>query len=238
MGRGFALCAGMILFIVSIPAFSGAQDRGFAPIIDVTGQAVITAPPNLATIIFSVENSEARAESAIRKNAELSGKVITALRRLLNKDITVSTSNYTIQPLYERDKELFEKSNRIVPRSYRVNNSIFIQTSRIERLGSAIDTAVGAGATRVGSLTFHRTDKDQLRKQAAEKALENAVDYAKRLAKAAGLGVRRIKYIQYVPNNAEPGTEQTMQVEGVGTPIVPGQITFESFVSVTFELTQ
>jgi uncharacterized protein len=238
MGSRWIPCAFMTLFLVSMPVLSGAQDRGFAPVIDVTGQAVVTAPPNLATITFSVENFESRAEAAIKKNADLSGKVITALKKLLNKDIIVSTSSYTLQPLYERDKELFEKSNRIVPRGYRVNNSIFVQTSRIDRLGSIIDAAVGAGATRVGSLTFHRDDKDQLQKQAAAKALENALDYAKRISKAAGLSVKRIKYIQYVPNTAQPAADQTIQAEGGVTPIAPGQLTFESFVSVTLEMTQ
>ncbi len=221
--------------LLTLPA--GAQDRCPGMSMDVTGQAVMSVAPNQAVITFTVETSEAKASSAVERNAKLADRVIRALKQKAEQDITLSTSSFHIQPVYEREKKPDASNSGFTPKAYRVSNSIVVKTGRIERIGELIDTAVSAGATRVGSLSFSRSDSDELQRQAAAMALENAVENAKVLAKAAGLNLKGITYIQFVPNMMQPGGMELALAEGqVVTPILPGQITVESYVNVTYEI--
>lgn len=235
MKRRNRLVVALVFAAGLVPLAVCAQNGVPGAIIDVTGKGVITAAPNQASISFSIENADTRAESALKRNTELTGKVMVALKKLSIKDLTISTSSYIIHPLYDRDREIFEKSGRAVPRGYRVRNSIMVKTARLDRMGSIIDAAVAAGAGRVGALTFLRSDRDLLEKQAAAKALENAIDCARRLAKTAGLELGRIRSIQYLPDDLESGGEEALQAEEP-VHIVPDRVSFRAYVSVTFEL--
>ncbi len=226
----------VVLFaLLTLPA--GAQDRQPGTSMDVTGQAVMSVAPNQAIITFTVETSEAKAASAVERNAKLSDRVIRALKQKAEQDITLSTSSFHIQPIHVRENKPDASSSGFTPKAYRVSNSIVIKTGRIERIGELIDAAVAAGATRVGSLSFSRSDSDVLQRQAAAMALENAVENAKVLAKAAGLSLKGITYIQFVPNMMQPGGMELALAEGEAvTPILPGQITVESYVNLTYEI--
>ncbi len=238
MARSLALCL-VFAFLISLPLNMYAEDKIPPAVIEVTGHAAVTAVPNLASMVLSVENADSRADNAIRKNSDLTAKVIASLKKVSGRDTTISTSSFIIHPIYDGDRDLSEKALRLTPRSYRVENSIFLRTTRLDRLGAYIDAAVAAGSSRVGSVLLSRDDKDLLQKQAASKALENAMDIAKRLAKTAGLSVKKIKFIQYLPNNTEPdadGPAQAQTEDAVPEQIGPEELIFESYVSVTFEL--
>lgn len=235
MKRRYGLIVALAIAAASIPLTVSAQDGAFIPTIDVTGKGVITAAPNLASASFSIENADARADAALKRNAEIAGRVMAALKKLSIRELTVSTSSYTVHPLYDRDRDIFEKSGRAVPKGYRVRNSVTITTSRLDRMGAIIDAAVAAGADRVGSLTFLRSDGDLLEQEAAARALENAADCARRLAREAGLEIRRIRSVQYLPQDPESVGEVTAQAEEQ-VHVIPGRISFKAYVSVTFEL--
>ena len=238
MARHIALSSIIALFIL-FPMTVYAEDKVSPAVIEVTGHAVITAVPNLVSIVLSVENSDSRAENALRKNSDLTTKVIASLKKVSGKDTTISTSSFTILPMYDSDRDLSDKAVKLTPRSYRVENSVFLKTTRIDRLGAYIDAAVVAGSSRIGSVVFSRDDMDLLQKQAASKALENAMDIAKKLAKTAGLNIKRIKFIQYMPNNTESdsdGPAQTQTDDTIQEQTGPKELSFESYVSVTFEL--
>jgi len=227
----------LYFLVILFPGTASCDDKWSVPVIEVTGQAVVTASPNQASITFMVENTDTRAETALRKNSDITARVMSTLKKTAGKDATVSTPTFTIQPVYDRDMQ--DDAGKFTPRGFTVSNALLVKTQRVDRLGALIDTAVTAGATRVDSLIFSRDDKDQLQKQASAKALENAVDCAKRLAKTAGLSVKRIKYIQYLPNNTESNPEVALRAEGATpVPVSPGQLTFESFVTVVYEIGQ
>ena len=238
MIRKYAFICTCIVFMTGLYAAACAQDKPQIPTIDVTGKGVITAEPNIATITFSVETSEKKAATALRKNAVQAKALIDALKTA-SKEAEITTSNFSLYPLYEKDSAIKERTGRPSPDAYRVNNSVIVKTPGIDTVGTLIDAAVDAGANRIGSLSFSRSDHDQLIKQAAAKALENAMEYGEELAKAAGLTIKRILHIQYVPGGAAYGyQEMALAEERIPTPITPGRILIESFVNVTFEVEQ
>lgn len=236
MGKEGLIVVLMVLTLCA-PSVICSQDKGPASVIEVTGHALLTVPPNQASITFAVENSEPGVETAIMKNSEFSSSLMTALKKISDKKTVISTSNFTLQPQYEREKDSFGKTGRLLPKSFKVSNVVLVRTSRLDRLGAYIDTAVSAGATKIGGLAFSRDDMDQLQKQAASKALEDAVDSAVKLAKTAGLRINGIQNIQYIPTRVEAGRGNALLAEAAVTPVViAGDISIESFVNVTFEL--
>jgi uncharacterized protein YggE len=227
-----------IIFLTGMHAVACAQDKPQVPTIDVTGKGVILAEPDTVTITFSVETSEKNAAEALKKNAVQTKALMDALKTTSDK-AEITTSNFSLYPLYEKDSAIKERTGRPSPDGYRVNNSVIVKTPRIDTVGTLIDAAVDAGANRIGSLSFSRSDHDLLVKQAAAKALENAMDYGEELAKAAGLTIRRILYIQHAPGGTVYDYPvMAMAEERVPTPITPGQVSVESFVNVTFEVEQ
>lgn len=233
--------SGMICLLTALclvfPIPASAQDGQPGPAMDVTGQAMVMVPPNQASIAFAVETSEIRAASALEKNAKITDKVIRALKKAAEGGLDVSTSSFTLQPLYEREKEPGAKTAVTAPRGYRVSTSIIVKTLKLDTVGELIDAAVSSGATRVGSLSFSRSDSAELQKQTAASALENAMENAKALAQAAGLVLKEITHIQFVPNIVQPGGMEMALAEGDAiVPITPGQIVVESYVNVTYEL--
>ena len=227
-----------IIFLTGMHAVACAQDKPEIPTIEVTGKGVIWAEPDMVTITFSVETSEKKAAEALKKNAAQTKALMDALKTA-SDNAEISTSNFSLYPLYEKDSSIKERTGRPTPDAYRVNNSVIVKTPGINTVGALIDVAVDAGANRIGSLSFSRSDHDLLVKQAAAKALENAMEYGEELAKTAGLTIRRILYIQHAPGGAVYDYPvMAMAEERVPTPITPGRISVESFVNVIFEMEQ
>jgi uncharacterized protein YggE len=133
-----------IVFMLCMYAAACAQDKPQAPAIDVTGRGVITAEPNMATITFSVETSEKKAADALKKNAAGTKALMDALKMASKEEAEITTSKFSLFPLYEKD------SGRQRPDAYRVNNSVIVKTPEIDEVGTLIDAAVDAGANRIG----------------------------------------------------------------------------------------
>ena len=238
MIKEYGLIIVLMTLLMWFPLPAGAQEQLPGMSMDVTGQAVIRVPPDQAVIVFSVETSGPKAATALEKNAQLTDKVIQVLKKTAGKDAAVSTSSFHVHPVYdEREDGQGVKHAAPAPRAYRVRNSIAVETRRMDGIGELIDAAVAAGATRVGSLSFSRSDGVSLQRQAAAMALKNAIENAKVLAQAADISLKGITYIQFVPNMIHPGGAEMIMAEGdVLTPVIPGQITVESYVNVTYEL--
>ena len=239
MIKRYAFICTCIVFMTGMYAAACAQDTPSIPTIDVTGKGVITAEPDMATITFSVETSEKKAADALKKNAVDTKALMEALKMASREDPTITTSNFSLYPLYEKNSGIKERTVRQSPYAYRVNNSVIVKTPGIDEVGTLIDAAVEAGANRIGSLSFSRSDSDRIHKQAAAKALNNAMEYGQELAKAAGLTIKRILHIRYVPGGSVYGYQHMALAEArPPTPIAPGQIPIEASVDVTFEVEQ
>jgi len=230
MRKPFLFISIVIFFAAGVPPAAYAQDNPQIPTIDVTGRATIKVEPNMAVITFSIETTDEKAAGALNKNAKQMKALLQAMKETAGDRATISTSNFSVYPLYDRKVE-----TNGGPVSYRVTNSLSVETDRIEKTGFLIDTAVNAGANRIGSLSFTRSDLDQFQRQAAAKALENAMEYGEELAKTAGLAIEKILSIKYAPGRT-PYNHQRLAFaeEGAGTPVSPGSIPVESYVDVSF----
>jgi uncharacterized protein YggE len=205
-----------------------AEEESKPSTIEVAGKASIMAMPNLATISFSVETNATKAKQAVSENAKSTEKLLNILRRTAGNEARISTSGFTLSPMYDRD-------NRLRPRGYQVRNTVILETKSIDKLGTCIDEASVIGVSRIASLTFGTDKEEQLRKEAAVKAVYQAVKIADDLARAAGLTIKKVIKLSYGPREPVRPYRVEAMAAAARTPIEIGEITIEERVNIVFE---
>jgi hypothetical protein len=205
-----------------------AEEQARTSTIEVVGSARITVLPNIAALSFAVETNATRAQQAVRENAEQTDRLLQALRSITNQKTTISTLGFALNPVYD-------KEDRFRPRGYRVTNTVVLETKEIDKVGTFIDEASKVGVGRIGRLKFGTDREEQLKKEAAVQAVNQAKSIAQDLAKAAGVAIRKIVKLNY----GARGPMQPYRIErmaaGARTPIEPGALTVEESVHVVFE---
>jgi uncharacterized protein YggE len=216
------------LIIITFACLSYAKEKPSPSTIEVAGKAKIMVMPNMATVSFAVETSARKAKQAVSENAEKTDALLKALRGITAKEVTIKTSGFNLTPIYDKD-------NRLRPKGYRASNSVILETKSIDKLGIFIDEASKVDVSRIGSLTFSTDRDEELRKEAAVKAVQKARKIAEDLAKAAGLTIKKIIKLSYSPRGPVRPFRMEAMAAAARTPIEVGEMSIEESVDVVFE---
>jgi uncharacterized protein YggE len=228
MHKRFFPILSLICTILLLPHVGCAEEKAKTSTIEVVGRASITVIPNVATISYTVETNATKAQQAVRKNAEQTGTLLQALKDISPERTKVTTSGFTLNPVYD-------KEDRFRPRGYRVTNTVVLETKEIDQVGTFIDEAAKLGVSRIGSLTFGTDQEEQLKKEAAVQAVNQANSLAQDLAKAAGLAIRKIVKLSYTPRGPVRPYRMEAMAAAARTPIEVGELTVQESVHVVFE---
>jgi uncharacterized protein YggE len=228
MYRKFVLSVFGTLIIIIFACLGYAEEKPGPSTIEVTGKAKIMVMPNMASVSFAVETSATTAKQAAGENAEKTKKLLNALREITVKEVTIKTSGFNLTPIYDKD-------SRLRPKGYRARNSVILETRSIDKLGTFIDEASRVGVSHIGSLIFSTDRDEELRKEAAVKAVKQAMEIAENLAKAAGLTIKKVIRLSY--SSAGPVRPHRMEAMAAAarTPIEVGEMSIEESVHVVFE---
>jgi hypothetical protein len=226
----FAAC---VLF--AMPAMA-QEARG--TVLNINAEGTSEARPDMATLRLGVVTTGRTAQAALEDNAQRMTGLIDALRRegLAERDIqTVSVSVYP------------NRQQRIIA-NYRAVNAVNVRIRDIAAVGRVVDAVVGAGGNTIEGLVFSFQDpaaqRDLARRAAIAEARRRADLYAQ------GLGLRVVRAIEVSePGAVRQGSEQLELTATLTTdslmnetpslpilPIVPGEITTQASVSISFEL--
>lgn len=228
MYRRLALGLFGTLIIIAFTSPSNAQQKPAPSTIEVTGKATIMVMPNTATVFFAVETSASTAKQAAAENARKTKTLLNGLREIAGKEVKIKTSGFNLTPVYD-------KASRLRPKGYRARNSVVLETKNIDALGTFIDEASRTGVSHIGSLSFSTDRDEELRKEAAVKAVQQAKTIAEDLAKASGLSIKSIIKISYGPSGPIHPYRMEARAAAVRTPIEVGEISIEESVHVVFE---
>lgn len=220
--RAFLLAA-IILTPLPLPA----ADWDAPATIEVTGRGAVSERPDRAVLTFAIETSATNANEAIGRNAAMAGKLITMLKKEMNAHDQIATTQFQLYPVYDQKM-------RIAPSSYRVNNTVRLETTRVDDLGPFIDTAAKAGSGRIGQLRFKHSKNDDLSRKAAALAVKDARRIAEELARAAGVTITRLHRIRYAAARAPVPMHTEMAMATRSTPIEVGNLTIERQVTAVF----
>ncbi len=218
----------MVLVLLS-PLNQAAAEAMAPATIEVAGRGTVIERPDRAVLTFTIETRAANAKDAIRQNASQAEKLMMALKQQKDPVDRIATTQFHLYPVYNQ-------KNRNSPASYRVSNTIRLETTAVDKLGLFIDAAAEAGSGRIGRLGFSHSQMDTLARKAAVQATEDARRIAEDLARAAGVTIARVLKIRY-GSPSPPGPVRAEMAPGLkGTPIEIGDLTIERQVTVIFAI--
>lgn len=172
------------IFAAALAATPALADD-FPSAISVSGEATISAAPDLAHIDAGVATDAKTAKEASDANNAAMGKVLLALKGAGIDEKDYQTSRLSLQPQYATSSKASEAQRGIV--SFRASNRVTVRIRDVTKVASVIDTLVASGANDVGNISFEVTQASKLLDGAREQALADARRKAEIYAKAAGV---------------------------------------------------
>jgi uncharacterized protein YggE len=185
------------------PATQVAPDSGW---IEVTGTGSVRVAPDRARVSFAMETRAEAADAAADANAEAMERVVQALRAADFTGLELGTFGYALRPEYAMNDD--QRTRRIV--AYTVLNNVGATVEDVGVVGRLVDTAIRAGANRVGGISFYREDTSAARREALAEAVRTARAEAEVIATALG---RTLGAPLEIRGGAERPQPRTLQAE-------------------------
>lgn len=224
LGVAAALAAGLL----TAPAL--AQD-GPTAMISVTGEASVSAPPDLAQIDAGVSTEAKTAREASEANNAAMGKVLLALKGTGIDEKDFQTSRLSLQPQYAQGR-----SGPSAVVGYRAANRVTIKLRDVSSAAGTIDILVAAGANELGGINFVVSGASKLLDEAREQAIADARRKAEIYAKAAGVTLGSPVSIS---EEGAPGPMPFRKMAAgvaASAPVAPGEETLHVTVSVSWAI--
>lgn len=193
-------------------------------------------PPNQAEISIEIETSDKSMQKASNDNKKIATEVIQSTKKLLGKDDTIKTSNYTARPQYS-----YTKDNKQVLDKYIVSNAVAVKTNNLSLVSKIIDTAIAQGATKINNLDFSTTDSDSVCTETLSELTKKAYYQANIIAKSINssvIGIRSINTSCSADNGPRPMYGMMMMKSAMdaasSTPIESGKIRVYANIDASF----
>lgn len=204
--------------------------------ITVTGVGRTSIRPDIADLRLGVTITEATVDAARSASAKVQNAVLAKLKGLGVADRDLQTSIVSVQPQYDYSQQ--SAPPRLV--GYQFANVVAATLRDVDKVGDAIDGALGAGATNIDQISFRVADQSGAETEAREAAVADARSRAETLAAAAGVkivGVGAIVEGGGAPIPYPRGLERmAFAAKDAGTPIEAGTNEVTASVTVTFLL--
>lgn len=214
----------------------------FAETISIQGTGIITTAPDIAYISLGVNSHAATARTALDKNTKAMSNIINAIKKadVQNKD--VQTSNFSINPRYNRAKKNNQMPEVI---GYEVFNNLNITIRNLDDLGAILDRVVTLGSNRINNIRFAVSNPQPLEDKARALAAKDAKRRAEIYANTLGFNLGNIVRITEGKSNKFPVSE-TMQTRGalmmsadaMEAPIEAGEQAISSKVTIIWDIEQ
>jgi uncharacterized protein YggE len=210
MRKAFAatwLCGALLLPVPGMAADT-AQTTIYA-----SGQATVSAAPDVATISFSLNTHAQTAEQATAENNTIYAHFNTGMRTIGVAAADIKTTSYNLnhvpppapcpplpmQPRTAPNAEFAQSAPPCVrdPQSYGyfVTRSVSVTTRHLDIVGKIIDTAVAAGVNNVQGVEYAIANTRSLFLRALGQAIVSARSEGDVMAQAAGLHIVKVQSI-------------------------------------------
>ena len=127
-----------------------SPERELPRTITVTGIGRASIRPDIADLRLGVTITEATVDVARAASAKVQNAVLAKLKSLGIEERDLQTSIVSVQPQYDYSQQ--SAPPRLV--GYQFTNVVAATLREIEKVGDAIDAALGAGATSIDQMAF------------------------------------------------------------------------------------
>jgi uncharacterized protein YggE len=245
-----ALAASALLGALLLP-LPGMAAGTAQTTIATSGQATVSAPPDIAVISFSIASHASTAEQATSASNTVYARFNTGMHAIGIAAADIKTTAYNLNhvpppppcPQIEAlprttppNAEFVQSYPQCVrdPQTwgYFVNRSVSLTVHNLELVGKAIDAAVAAGVNNIDGVEYGISNTKSFFLRALAQAIVSARAEGDVMAQAAGLHIVRVQSI----NSSNPVPLRTispMMARAVGVFAAPTQISPPSSLDVT-----
>jgi len=206
--------------------------------LEVSGSGEVYSKPDLALISFAVVSEAKTVAEAMAQNSQKMNAVIAFVKNQGVEDKDLKTTTFSLRPRYEWREDLSSQRQLV---GYEAHQELEVKVREMEKIGRLIEGATAAGANQVGDLQFTIDNREELEREAREKAVKNAKDRAKELASLLGVNLARI--INFSEESQAPRSYALESLAAVDmgkeaeTPqIETGENKIEVTVNITYEI--
>lgn len=254
---GAASALGMLalfLFVATVNELKSSRyiGSGISPTntITVSGEGNVYAIPDVATFSVTVSETAKDVETAQTAATKKSNDIIKYLKDQDIDEKDIQTTDYSVNPHYEWSQtacaagsSYCEPGKRVLT-GYDVSQTISVKVRETSKAGAVLSGVGSRGASNVSGLSFTVADQNLLEDQARDKAIQDAEDKAKTLAKQLGVSLVRITNFYESGGPVYYAKAMDSMAYGMGgaseaapAPELPtGQNKITSSVSITYEI--
>ncbi len=166
----------------------------------VTAEGKVTAPPDIATVDFSVQSTISKNIGDIVKDGNTKmNAIIAALTALKIDKADIQTNQYSLIPIYNYPVVNYvmtpnssSGSTQTTLQGYQLTEGVEVKIRDLNNVGDAISGAIAAGANQTGDVSFTIDDQNKLKSEARADAIAKAVQNAKDIAAESGLKLGKL----------------------------------------------
>ena len=194
--------------------------------IQVVGNGVVHAKPDMAWLTVGVQTQAQSAQDAQNQNNQQMDNVIAALKGKGIAEQDIQTSGVSLNPFYEREQTVT---------GYIATNTVRVRVADIAVVGELLDAAIAAGANQVGGVQFGLTNEGPLYQQALAEATKDARAKADALAQALGVTITGMEaVVEEVSGGPIVPVAADVAQAASRTPIEPGELSVRAQVRVVY----
>jgi uncharacterized protein len=239
--RAFGLIASVALLPAAGPAFAQARLLAVdnARLIEVSGEASVSAKPDFARVTLGVATTGKDARDAAASNAKAVDAFISLIKGEGVAPADIQTSSLSISPEFSNPAPNASAPPTIV--GYNVMNAVTVTVRDLSRLGALIDKAVGAGANAMYGISYGENDPGALLDKARPLAVADAIRKAEIYASAGGAKIGRLMSLSELPGASRVPFARFASAQAIGaapTPVEAGEEKLTVTITAQFELTQ
>ena len=195
------ILAVLLICALTVPAWAEEDEK----VIRVGGNATVSLAADTATVQIGVETRNESVKEAQKENANLMAAVLEAIKGAGIEEKDIVTSQFNVFSNYEYGMSAQGQETRTL--YYQVQNTVTVTLHDLSMIGSVLDAAMDAGANTTYGISFSSTQANEAYQKALTRAVEDAMQKAQILAKAAGVELGELLNINATQNIAAFGRE-------------------------------
>jgi uncharacterized protein YggE len=201
--------------------------------ISVVASGESSVAPDVALVSLSVSANGRKLDGPRDHVNRRTSAVLAALRDLEIADLDLEAAGLSIQPEYDHARGV-----RLV--GYRVSRRVTARIRDLDRLGSALDAVVAAGANEVHGVQMSASDSSAAEHEALRAAVSAARAKAAAIADEAGVALGPLIEVDEEPDQHGPPIPRVramaMETAGVPTEVAAGELTVTRRIRASFEI--
>ncbi len=227
MKKAAQLAAVAVLTAAAVVLPAGAQAPDESRGITVTGTHAIPAAPDVAEWSFGVQARGETARGTLRAAAARSRAIVAAVRAAGVARDDIQTQHVSLYPQVDENTGEVE--------GFQASSGVRVTVRSLARAGAVVDAAARAGATDIFGPHLTTSSREQLYRQALERAYDEARAKAEGLARKTGLSLGRpVAIVEGVAGGGDFRSMGGAETAALDVEIEPGQNEVTATITVTF----